>query len=246
MRKKAVIVAMGLLALAMTACGKQTETADAGNAVVSEEAEQQASAAVNEKTGQQVSAAGSEQAEQQASAAGEEGQEPQNAAAKEEPSESAGADLSSRSNADTGEGEPKILAEGDIAPDFSVELVDGGTFRLSDYDDKTVIINFWATWCGPCVGEMPAFEMLKQDENDDLRIICVNCMEDPGTVDQFVKENGYTFPIGYDVNGKVFGYYPTQGIPYTLVVKKGIISKIFVGALDAEYQYTEYKNAIAE
>ena len=224
MRKKAVILAVGMLVLAMTACGRHTETANPDDAVVSEETDLQAHAAGEEEKETPVPLDNTEKKE----------------------AEENGPDLSGRSNADTGEGEPKILAEGDIAPDFSVELVDGSTFRLSDYDDKTVIINFWATWCGPCVGEMPAFEMLKKDENDDLGIICVNCMEDQNTVDQFVKENGYTFPIGYDVEGRVLSYYPTQGIPYTLIVKKGIISKIFVGAQDAEYQYTEYKNAIAE
>ena len=157
-----------------------------------------------------------------------------------------GPDLSGRANADTGEGEVKILEEGDIAPDFTAQLSGGGSFKLSDYDDKTVIINFWASWCGPCVGEMPAFEMLKNDNIEDLEIVCINCMEDQGTVDQFVSENGYTFNIGYDEDGRIETYYPTQGIPYTLVVKKGVISSIFVGAMDADYQYKEYKNAISE
>ena len=155
-------------------------------------------------------------------------------------------DLSGRANADTGEGEVVILEEGDIAPDFTAQLSGGGSFKLSDYDDKTVIINFWASWCGPCVGEMPAFEMLKDDNIEDLEIVCINCMEDQGTVDQFVSENGYTFNIGYDEDGRIETYYPTEGIPYTLVVKKGVISSIFVGAMDADYQYKEYKNAISE
>ncbi len=155
-------------------------------------------------------------------------------------------DLSGRANADSKEGEVKILEEGDIAPDFTAQLTGGGSFKLSDYDDKTVIINFWASWCGPCVGEMPAFEMLKNDNIEDLEIVCINCMEDQGTVDQFAAENGYTFNIGYDEDGRIESYYPTQGIPYTLVVKKGVISSIFVGAMDADYQYKEYKNAISE
>ncbi len=151
-----------------------------------------------------------------------------------------------RPNADDGTGEPRILAKGDIAPDFTAQLSSGGEFKLSDYDDRTVIVNFWATWCGPCVNEMPAFEMLKNDEMEELEIICINCMEDKDTVDSFVAENGYTFNIGYDPEGKILAYYPTEGIPYTLVVKKGRISKIFVGAMDAETQYREYKDAITE
>ena len=145
---------------------------------------------------------------------------------------------------DTGTGEIKVLAEGDVAPDFTVELVSGEKVKLSDYDDKIVLLNFWATWCGPCVGEMPAFERLKSDGNDNLQILCVNCMEDKRTVDNFIKSEGYTFDVGYDETGSIETYYPSNGIPYTLVINKGYISNIYVGAGDADYQYQEYKNAI--
>lgn len=149
-----------------------------------------------------------------------------------------------RANADTGEGKVKILKEGDVAPDFTAKLVDGTEFRLSDYDDKVVILNFFATWCGPCMREMPAFEMLKADGYENLGILCVDCMEDQESVDAFVSENTYTFPIAYDEDGKIEKYYPTDGIPYTLIIDRGIISKIYLGAQDAKTQYAEYKGAI--
>lgn len=153
---------------------------------------------------------------------------------------------SNRPNADTGKGEPNILHEGDIAPDFTAELVGGGTFKMSDYDDKIVLLNFWATWCGPCVGEMPAFERLKNDGIENLEIICINDMEDKQSVDSFVSQEGYTFNIGYDVAGKIGIYYPTDGIPYTLVIDHGKIEKIYLGADNADVQYKEYKSAIEE
>ncbi len=153
---------------------------------------------------------------------------------------------SNRPNADTGKGEPNILHEGDIAPDFTAELVGGGTFKMSDYDDKIVLLNFWATWCGPCVGEMPAFERLKNDGIENLEIICINDMEDKQSVDSFVSQEGYTFNIGYDVAGKIGSYYPTAGIPYTLVIDHGKIEKIYLGADNADVQYKEYKSAIEE
>ncbi|MCR5543054.1 MAG: TlpA family protein disulfide reductase [Eubacterium sp.] len=152
--------------------------------------------------------------------------------------------IKNRPNVDTGTGEIKVLAEGDVAPDFTVELVSGEKVKLSDYDDKIVLLNFWATWCGPCVGEMPAFERLKSDGNDDLQILCINNMEDKRTVDDFIKSEGYTFDVGYDETGSIDAYYPSNGIPYTLVINKGYISSIYVGARDADYQYQEYKNAI--
>ena len=152
--------------------------------------------------------------------------------------------IKNRPNVDDGTGDIKVLEEGDVAPDFTVELVSGDKVKLSEFDDKVVLLNFWATWCGPCVGEMPAFERLKSDGNDDVQILCINCREDKRTVESFVDSEGYTFDIGYDVNGSIGNYYPTDGIPYTLVINKGYISSIYVGAGDADYQYQEYKNAI--
>ena len=137
------------------------------------------------------------------------------------------------------------LSEGDAAPDFTAELVGGGTFTLSENKGKVVLINLWATWCGPCVGEMPAFEKLYNEYGDDLKIVGVNCVEDKDTVDAFVKDNGYTFPIAYDENGEINNCYPTQGIPYTLVVgKDGEIKNIYLGAESEDVQYQLYKEAI--
>lgn len=139
------------------------------------------------------------------------------------------------------------LSEGDAAPDFTASLADGSTFTLSEQQGKVVLLNFWATWCGPCVREMPAFEKLHTEYEEDAVILAVNCLEDTGTVDAFIAENEYTFPIAYDTEGSVSMRYPTQGIPYTLVIDgEGIIQKIYVGAADAETQYQEYKGAIDE
>lgn len=137
------------------------------------------------------------------------------------------------------------LTTGDVAPDFTAELADGGSFTLSEQSDKVVLLNFWATWCGPCVQEMPAFEKLAEEYKEDVAILAVNCQEDTKTVDKFIEENGYTFPIAYDVEGMIGAKYPTTGIPYTLVIgKDGVIKKIYLGAQDADAQYKEYKAAI--
>lgn len=139
------------------------------------------------------------------------------------------------------------LSEGDKAPDFTADTVSGEKFTLSENSGKVVLINFWATWCGPCVGEMPAFERLNKEYGDDVEILCVNCVESNDTVDAFVKENGYTFPIAYDPEGEINYKYPTQGIPYTLVIgKDGIISAIYIGSEGEEEQYQKYKSSIDE
>jgi len=140
--------------------------------------------------------------------------------------------------------EIKQLSEGDKAPDFTAELADGTEFHLADHSDKVVILNFFASWCGPCMNEMPAFQMLMDDNNPNLKILCVDCMEEKAIVDALIKEKGYAFPIAYDENGDIGMKYPTDGIPYTLIIKNGVIENIFVGASGAEEQYAEYKKAI--
>lgn len=136
------------------------------------------------------------------------------------------------------------LKEGDAAPDFTATLVDGSEFKMSDHKDDVVILNFFASWCGPCMREMPAFDMLKKDEYSNLSILCVNCEEDKTTVDALVENHGFTFPIAYDEDGTIGAKYPSEGIPYTLIIKNGVIEKIFLGAQDADTQYKEYKGAI--
>ena len=146
-------------------------------------------------------------------------------------------------------GDYSELFEGDRAPWFSADLVDGSSFDMKDVQGKVILVNFWATWCGPCVREMPAFEWLYADygTDSDVAIIAVNCMDPKSDVDSFVSENGYTFPIAYDIDGSIEDQYPTDGIPYTLVIgKDGYIKKIYLGAYDAESQYKEYKQAIED
>lgn len=137
------------------------------------------------------------------------------------------------------------LKEGDSAPDFTAQLVSGEEFSLSQQNDKVILLNFWASWCGPCVEEMPAFEKLAEEYKDEVAVLAVNCMEDQKTVEKFIKKNGYTFSVAFDEEGSICDKYPSDGIPYTLVIDAdGVIQNIFVGALDAEAQYQVYKKAI--
>ncbi len=138
----------------------------------------------------------------------------------------------------------KILTEGDTAPDFTVELADGSTFTLSDHKDEVIFLNFWATWCPPCVGELPDLEKIAGEGPENFSLVAVNVMEDKKTVDAFIQKNGYTMNIGYDEDGSIGLKYPTDGIPYSLVISKGVIKKIYLGA--PRNAYNEYKKAIEE
>ena len=140
---------------------------------------------------------------------------------------------------------PGGLSVGDKAPDVTVQLNNGTSFVLSDHEKEVTLFNFWATWCGPCVGEMPAFEKLYEGYAEDVNFVIVNIQEDRETVDAFIQENEYTFPVGYDEEGEVFASYPSDGIPYTVIVgRDGRVAKIFLGADSADIQYKTYKEAL--
>lgn len=132
----------------------------------------------------------------------------------------------------------------EAAPDFEAKLISGETVNLSDYQGKKVLLNFWATWCGPCVGEMPALQKLSEEYPDDLVVLAVNSGEDEKTVKQFTDKNGYTFPIALDTELKIGNLYPgvMQGIPYTVIInEEGDVMAESTGAADADTMYGHYK-----
>ena len=144
-----------------------------------------------------------------------------------------------------GTSESAPVKEGDRYRDFTAALADGGELTLSDHKGKVILLNFWATWCSPCVGEMPAFPRLIEKYGDELALIAVNCGEDGETVKSFLSKNGYSFPVVLDVEGKVSALYPSDGIPYTLVIAPdGTVSYIALGAGSADVMFEEYSQEI--
>lgn len=137
------------------------------------------------------------------------------------------------------------IAKGDAYRDFTATLTDGSEFTLSDHEGKVILLNFWATWCGPCVGEMPAFEKLQETYGEDLVLVAVNSGEDEETVTSFLEENGYTFPVVLDPEYAVAMLYPTDGIPYTVIIgTDGKVAVTQVGAGDADTMYAHYSELI--
>ena len=141
--------------------------------------------------------------------------------------------------------EEAVVEVGSPAPDFTATLLDGSSFRLSKQQGKAVLLNFWATWCGPCVSEMPAFTRLVEAYGERLSLLAVNCGEDADTVARFLAETGYTFPIALDPEGEIGALYPTDGIPYTLIIAPdGSITAIQIGAGDADTMFTHYSEEL--
>lgn len=105
------------------------------------------------------------------------------------------------------------------AQDFTLAVLGGDERSLSDYEGKVVFLNFWATWCGPCVEEMPSMQTLYEEfKQDGLEILAVNLQEAPATVQAFVDEFGYTYPVLLDRRGEVGMNYSVRGIPSTYIV----------------------------
>lgn len=135
-------------------------------------------------------------------------------------------------------------AQEDAAPDFTATLTNGDTFTLSDHNNEVVMLNFWATWCQPCVRELPEIQRLVDENIEGFTFLAIDCAEAKSTVDKFLQENGYTFSVAYDEDRAVEALYPTDGIPYTVLIKNGVVEKTFLGA--PADPYTEYKTAIED
>ncbi len=122
------------------------------------------------------------------------------------------------------------------APDFEVEDKNGNTVKLSDYFGKPIVLNMWASWCGPCQSEMPFFEEACK-ENDDIEFLMVNMTagDSKESADDFIKENGYTFPVFYDVTGEASYTYGASSLPMTFFIdKNGDMITYAVGAINSE------------
>jgi peroxiredoxin len=105
------------------------------------------------------------------------------------------------------------------APDFELQDTDGKLHRLSDYRGKTVIINFWTTWCPPCREEIPsmnrAWQQLRQE---DVVMMAVNMGEDEDTIFVFTADYPAEFPLLLDRDGAVIAQWPVKGLPTTYII----------------------------
>ena len=136
----------------------------------------------------------------------------------------------------TGIANPKteVLTSKDKAAfDFTLDEIEGGMLDVEELKGKVVFINFWATWCAPCVAEMPSIEKLyaKYEGNPDIAFLIIN-VEGPQEkkVAKFINKKDYTFPVYFPNSTQIPKVYKSNGIPTTFVVdKEGYISYKKVG-----------------
>ncbi|MBQ8184694.1 MAG: TlpA family protein disulfide reductase [Lachnospiraceae bacterium] len=108
------------------------------------------------------------------------------------------------------------------APDFTVVDAEGNSVKLSDYFGKPIVLNFWASWCGPCQSEMPDFDETCRELEGEVQFLMVNLTDGSReTVEiakAFIEEKGYTFPVLYDTGQEAAYQYGVSSIPSTYFI----------------------------
>lgn len=122
---------------------------------------------------------------------------------------------------------------GGPAPAFKLEAVDGQVVELSDLKGQLVVLNFWATWCVPCIKELPEFQKAHQSLNQKVKIIGVNLAEPEEKVKAYMEKHHLSFPVLLDEYGNISQEYEVMHLPVTFFISAdGIVrEKIFGGGI---------------
>ena len=135
----------------------------------------------------------------------------------------------------TGGSEP-IATVGEAAPNFELQNLDGQSISLSSLKGKPVLVNFWATWCGPCVSEMPYLQEIHEDWSDSgLMVLAINWGESASEVEQFLQAHNLSLPVLLDTKNVVAPKYGIRYIPTTFFIDKdGIVRNKVIGAFPSK------------
>jgi len=126
-----------------------------------------------------------------------------------------------------------VAEVGSYAPDIElVDIASGRRLSSSELRGKVLFINFWATWCGPCQEEAPSIERLFRHflDNQEFIMLTILFKDDPQNAINYLKQNGFNFPVMIDRDGKAANAYGLTGVPETYIVdKKGILREKVIG-----------------
>ncbi|MFC4557232.1 TlpA family protein disulfide reductase [Virgibacillus kekensis] len=134
------------------------------------------------------------------------------------------------------------IEQGETAPDFTLETLSGETLQLSDLRGKKVILNFWASWCGPCKKEMPEMQKFYEEHKKEVEIVALNLTgREVGVsnVKKYIDKFGYTYPVPLDEELKVQEMYGVTVIPTTYFINTNGKIQLPRKAGPMTYEYLE-------
>lgn len=130
--------------------------------------------------------------------------------------------------------DPRPVSVSDAAPDFRLSSLEQGSISLSDYRGRIVLVNFWATWCPPCVEETPGLEKFaEQMRGQGVTVIGVSVDEDTDALKKFVSQYHLSYPIALDFDRAVANRYGTFKFPETYILDRdGRVAEKIIGPSD--------------
>jgi thiol-disulfide isomerase/thioredoxin len=126
-----------------------------------------------------------------------------------------------------------VAAVGRPAPRVELPGLRGGRVRLADLRGRPVVLNFWASWCPPCLAEMPEFERVHRRLGDRVTFLGVNQRDQAQAAERLARASGVTYALATDPAGRVFDAFGGLGMPTTVFIRAdGTVAEIFAGQLD--------------
>jgi thiol-disulfide isomerase/thioredoxin len=124
---------------------------------------------------------------------------------------------------------------GQPVPDLTLVGLDGGTVVLSSYRGRPLVVNFWASWCPPCLREMPDFEQVYQQRNGNVAFVGINVRENAATASELATRTGVTYDLALDTAGEASREFAVVNMPTTVFINAdGVITSVHAGALTAD------------
>lgn len=141
---------------------------------------------------------------------------------------------------------PGIPAVGRPLPPFELSLLGGGQVTADLLRGKPTFLNFWASWCGPCQMEMPFIEEIYKKERGRLNVLGINWQEPEIVADEFVRSNGYTFPVALDADGNLHAGWGFNGLPVSIFADaRGTVCRVHVGGMTRSMMRAAVDEALA-
>ncbi len=127
------------------------------------------------------------------------------------------------------------VAAGPPVPDLAFTTFDGEETSLAEFDDEPLVVNFWASWCPPCLAEMPDFEEVHQERAGEVTFVGLNTQDAVEAARAVAEQTGVTYLLGFDPDGELFRAFEVASMPSTyLVDRNGHIRHRHAGLMTAD------------